>query len=125
MRDWVALFIAWLTTAWLLIVLEQSVVNFTRAIDVFALGIGLAMQLIVAVLWSWYPRLPLWLVWGHGLIMFSLAIGLLIAGPSGPLEPTAFGLALPWLAIGLLPAGLAMVVAAAIRWRPAPAHALH
>jgi len=125
MRDWITLFISWLTTAWLVIVLEQSVVNFTRAIDVIALAAGLAAQLIVTVLWTFYPRMPLWLVWGHGLILLSLAIGLLIAGPPGTVDPTAFGLALPWLAIGLLPAGAAMVAAAAIRWRPAPAHALH
>jgi hypothetical protein len=118
MRGRLASLLAWAATAWLTFVLVLSIANYTRGLDVIAMLLGLVMQIAVLLVWIVFPRLPLWVVAGHGLIMLSLGLGLIIAGPVGPPAQTLFGLTLPWLFVGLLPAGLSMVVAAAIRWRP-------
>jgi hypothetical protein len=121
MRGRLALSLAWLATAWLVVVLLLSIANYTRGVDVIALAITLPVQVAVLVLWLAFPRLPLWIIAGHALIMVALGLGLLITAPAGQPAETLFGLELPWLLLGLVPAGVAMLVAAAVRWTPADA----
>jgi hypothetical protein len=118
MRERLALDMAWLATAWMAVVLVVSIADYTRGVDVVALALALPVQLTVVIGWSLFARLPLWLVAGHGLIMLALGIGLVIAGP--PLAPPSelLGLAMPWLVVGLIPSGAAMIVAAWMHWRP-------
>jgi hypothetical protein len=118
MRERLALDIAWLATAWLAVVLVVSIADYTRGLDVVALAIALPVQLAVVITWSLWARLPLWLVAGHGLILVALAFGLIIAGPAEPLPITGLGLAMPWLIVGLVPTGGAMIAAAWLHWRP-------
>lgn len=117
-RRW-ALVIALAAALWLVAVLWLSLAHFTRGFDPLVLAMSLLMQLVVLIAWWLIPRLPLWLVAGHGLIMLSLGLGLVITapGPSTALEP-GVGPPLPWFLLGTLPAGLAMVVAAAVAWTP-------
>ncbi|CAN5206439.1 hypothetical protein BH24CHL7_BH24CHL7_05800 [soil metagenome] len=119
MRERAALTIGWLATLWLAEVLVISMVEYTRGLDVAALALALPVQLFVVILWSLVPRLPLWLVAGHALILLGLGIGLVVAGPAGPMPAMPFGLPVPWLIVGLIPTGVAMIVAAAVHWRPA------
>ncbi len=124
MRDRLAPALVWLATAWLVLVLLLSVVNYTRGLDVVALAITLPVQLGVLIIWQIFPRPPLWLIAGHGLIMIALAVGLVITAPAGEPAKTILGLTVPWLVVGLLPAGAAMLLAAVLRWTPAdePVH---
>lgn len=118
MRERLALDIAWLATTWLAIVLVVSIADYTRGLDVVALAIVLPVQLAVVITWSLWARLPLWLVAGHGLILVALAVGLIIAGPAEALPITGLGVAVPWLLVGLIPTGVAMIAAAWVHWRP-------
>jgi len=113
-ETWAAL-LAGAATIWLLVAFWLSLTSEMSGIDRIALGLALAMQLSVLLAWDLLPRLPLWTVAGHGLIMVSLALGLIITAPAG--APPAFGLAVPWYVLGLVPAGLAMILAAAARWQ--------
>ena len=101
-------------TIWLVVALWVALVSDVRGVDRLAIGIALAIQLGVILAWDLVPRLPLWIVAGHGLITISLALGLVITAPAGA---TAFGLPVPWYVLGLVPAGLAMILAAAVRWQ--------
>ncbi len=112
-HTWSVLFVG-AATLWLVVALWLSLVTDVRGLDRLALGLALAMQLTVVMAWDLFPRLPLWMVAGHGLIMVSLALGLLITAPGGGSPMTPGGL--PWHVVGLVPAGLAMIVAAALRW---------
>lgn len=112
-ESWSAL-LAGAATIWLLVAFWLSLVNQLGGVDRLAIGIALAIQLGVIMTWDLFPRLPLWIVAGHGLITVSLALGLIIAAPVAP--AAVFGLALPFYVLGLVPAGLAMMLAAAARW---------
>ncbi|MDP8903950.1 MAG: hypothetical protein M3N29_01310 [Chloroflexota bacterium] len=111
-----ARWLAWLATAWLLIVLLLSIFNYVRGLDPVVLLLALVAQITVLIAWLVYRPLPLWLVAGHGLIMLSLAFGLVIAAPPAPPAETLFGLRVAWLLIGLIPAGVAMILAALLHW---------
>ena len=113
-EGWSAL-LAGAATIWLVVAFWLALTNEMSGIDRIAVGLALAMQLSVLLAWDLFPRLPLWIVAGHGLIMVSLALGLIITAPAG--APPTFGLAMPWYVLGLVPAGLAMILAAAARWQ--------
>lgn len=102
-------------TIWLVVTFWLSLTNEMSGVDRIAVGLALGMQLTVLLAWDLFPRLPLWIVAGHGLIMVSLALGLVITAPAGVTPP--FGLTMPWYLLGLVPAGLAMILAAAVRWQ--------
>ena len=97
-----ALWISWLGTFWLLGVFLASIVYFTRGLDTIAVLVALLAQLTVTIGWALIPRLPLWIVFFHALIMLSLVVGFFITAGAG-----GFG----WMLIGLIPVGVAMLVA--------------
>jgi len=115
-QQWSAI-VAGAATVWLAVALLLSLAYYTRGLDYLVIGLALAMQVSVLMAWDLLPRLPLWIVAGHGLIMVSLALGLVITAPAGGPAPILAGL--PWLVVGLVPAGLAMIIAAAVRWQRA------
>lgn len=112
-RRW-ALWLAWLVTLLLLIVFVASIVYYSRGIDTVAVLIALIAQLTVVIAWSLYRPLPLWIPAGHGLILLSAVLGLLITAPSGQSTTTIGGFVLSWMLIGLVPAGVVMILAAAL-----------
>lgn len=116
-RDWSALVVG-AATIWLAIALWLSLAHPTRGLDYLVLGLALFMQVAVVLTWDFLPRLPLWVIAGHGLIMVSLAVGFVISAPAGAVAP---GVSIvppaPWLVVGLVPTGLAMIVAAALHWQ--------
>jgi hypothetical protein len=115
-QDWSVL-LAGLATLWLVLVLWLSFAQSARGLDQLVIGLALFMQVSVLMAWDLVPRLPLWIIAGHGLIMISLVPGFLITAPAaGAPVPGALVPPVPWLVIGLLPAGLAMIAAAALRW---------
>ena len=113
-EGWSAL-LAGAATIWLVVTFWLALTNPMSSVDRIAVGLALAIQLTVLLAWDLFPRLPLWIVAGHGLIMVSLALGLIITAPAG--GPPAFGLEVPWYVLGLVPAGLAMILASALRWQ--------
>ncbi|HUG47299.1 MAG TPA: hypothetical protein VMP67_02690 [Candidatus Limnocylindria bacterium] len=112
-ESWSAL-LAGAATIWLLVTLWLTLADGLRGVDGVAIALAFALQLPLLMAWDLYPRLPLWIVAGHGLIMVSLAVGLLITAPAGS-SPTLAGV--PWHVVGLVPAGVAMMVAAGLRVR--------
>jgi hypothetical protein len=115
-QDWSVL-LAGLATLWLALVLWLSFAQSARGLDQLVIGLGLFMQVSVLMAWDLFPRLPLWIIAGHGLIMISLVPGFLITAPAaGVPAPGVLVPPVPWLVVGLLPAGLAMIAAAALRW---------
>lgn len=111
-----AIWIGWLAVVWLIAVLVLSIAGYVRGLDPVALAIGLVVQAVVVIAWTFWRGMPLWIVGGHGLILVGLALGLVVTAPAGPAGETMFGSGLPWLVIGLLPAGVAMILAAFIAW---------
>jgi uncharacterized membrane protein len=114
-----ALWLAWLVTLLLLVVFIASIVYYNRGIDTVAVLIALIAQLIVVIAWALYRPLPLWIPAGHGLILLSAVVGLLIAAPAGHSVTTLGGIALSWTLIGLVPAGIVMILAAVMHRQPA------
>ncbi|CAN5858222.1 hypothetical protein BH24CHL6_BH24CHL6_07280 [soil metagenome] len=112
-ESWSAL-LAGAAAIWLLVTVWLTLANGLRGVDGLAIALALATQLALLMAWDLLPRLPLWIVAGHGLIMISLAVGLLITAPAGS-SPTLAGV--PWHVVGLVPAGVAMILAAALRVR--------
>jgi hypothetical protein len=110
------LWLAWLATFWLIGVLVMSMLSYVRGVDVVALAIALTAQVGVVIAWSLYRPLPLWIVAGHGLIMLSLVLGFVVTAPASPPPDPAPAIALPWMLVGLVPAGLAMIAAALVAW---------
>jgi hypothetical protein len=101
-------------TIWLLIALGWALAIDARPVDALIIALAFAMQLTVVMAWDLLPRLPLWLIAGHALIMLSLSLGLVITVPA-----TQFGagqVGVPFHVVGLVPAGLAMLLAAWLRW---------
>ena len=111
-----AITLAWLATFWLIAVLVMSIVGYTRGLDVVALAIALIVQAVVVIAWTVYRPLPLWIIAGHGLILIALVVGLGITAPGAAVGQTLFGLNVAWLAVGLLPTGVAMILAALVGW---------
>ena len=95
---------AWLTTIWLLGVFLESIVVYNRGVDVVAVVIALIGQLVVTIAWTLYRPLPLWLVCFWALIVLSAVLGLVITVPGG--------FVMSWLVVGLVPSGVAMLIAA-------------
>lgn len=114
-----ALWLAWLATLLLLLVFIASIVYYSRGIDTVAVLIALIAQLTVVIAWSLYRPLPLWIPAGHGLILLSATFGLLITAPAGHSVTTIGGIPLSWMLIGLVPAGMVMILAAAMHRQPA------
>jgi uncharacterized membrane protein len=114
-----ALWLAWLVTLLLLVVFIASIVYYNRGIDTVAVLIALIAQLIVVIAWALYRPLPLWIPAGHGLILLSAVVGLLIAAPAGHSVTTLGGIALSWTLIGPVPAGIVMILAAVMHRQPA------
>jgi uncharacterized membrane protein len=111
--------VAWLATLLLLVVFIASIVYYNRGIDTVAVLIALIAQLIVVIAWALYRPLPLWIPAGHGLILLSAVVGLLIAAPAGHSVTTLGGIALSWTLIGPVPAGIVMILAAVMHRQPA------
>lgn len=97
-----ALWIGWLGVLWLFVVFLVSILAYTRGIDTIVVLMALLAQLTVVIGWALVRRLPLWIVFFHGLIMLALVIGFVItAGAAG----------FTWMFVGLIPVGVAMLVA--------------
>lgn len=111
-----AIWIGWLAVVWLIAALAFSIVDYVRGLDPVTLAIGLVVQAVVVIVWTFWRGMPLWIVGGHGLILVGLALGLVVTAPSGPAGEMTFGSGLPWLVVGLVPVGLAMVIAALVAW---------
>lgn len=104
----------WLIVAWIL-----SMIFYTRGLDFIVILLAGLAQLSVLIAWAIFRRaLPGWLIAGHGLILLSLALGLVIipGAPASPGSPAAP--AVPLLVLGLVPAGVAMILAAVLRRPP-------
>jgi hypothetical protein len=101
-------------TIWLLIALGWALAIEARPVDALVIALAFVLQLMVVMAWDLLPRLPLWLIAGHALIMLSLALGLVITVPAAQFGAAMAGI--PFHVVGLVPAGLAMLVAAALRW---------
>jgi hypothetical protein len=110
--------VAWLATLLLLVVFIASIVYYNRGIDTVAVLIALIAQLAVVIAWAVYRPLPLWIPAGHGLILLSAVVGLLITAPAGRATTTLGGIPFSWMLIGLVPAGIVMMLAAAIHRQP-------
>lgn len=104
-------------TIWLLITLGWAVAIGGRPIDAAVLAIAFVMQLTVVMAWDLLPRLPLWIVAGHALIMLSLTLGLVITVPAAQFGAGQAGV--PFHVVGLVPAGVAMLLAAWLHWERA------
>jgi hypothetical protein len=104
--------LAWLGAIWLFAIFLASIVSYSRGIDVVALLVALLGQLTLAIAWLLWRPLPLWIVSGWGLIMLSAVLGLLITVPGG--------FFVSWLMVGIVPVGLAMLVAALIEMERSP-----
>jgi hypothetical protein len=114
-----ARWLAVLAMLWLIVTWILSMVFYTRGLDfivIFLAGLG---QLSVLIAWATFRGLPGWLVAGHGLVLLALAFGFVVVpGPPGGPLPGAPVLPAPWLVIGLVPAGVAMILAAILRRAP-------
>jgi hypothetical protein len=100
-------------TIWLLIALGWALAIEARPVDALVIALAFVLQLSVVMAWDLLPRLPLWLVAGHALIMLALSLGLLIT------VPAEFGTGqagVPFHVVGLVPAGIVMLLAAWLRW---------
>lgn len=97
-----ALWIGWLGVVWLFVVFLASIVAYTRGIDMIVVLMALLAQLTVVIGWALVRPLPLWIVFFHGLIMLALVIGFVITAGAGGFT---------WMYIGLVPVGVAMLVA--------------
>jgi len=84
-----------------------------RSIDIVALWLAGALQLVLVIVWALLPRLPRWIVAGWGLILIATGVGVIITAPV-PAGATA----VPWALIGLLVAGTVTIVVSAIHSPP-------
>jgi hypothetical protein len=73
-------------------------------------------QRAVAIAWTLYRPLPLWIPAGWGLILLSGYVGLLITIPGG--------FDVTWSLVGLVPVGLLMILTAILEWTARRADAL-
>lgn len=80
-----------------------------RSIDVVVLWLAGLLALGLLLTWIFVPRLPRWIVAGFGLILMATGLGVIITAP----VPAGAG-TVPWALIGLLVAGLAIIIAAAV-----------
>lgn len=111
-----AIWIGWLATFWLIAVLVLSMLSYVRGLDPAVLAVALVVQVVLVVAWTLWRPLPLWIVAGHGLILLSLVLGLALTAPASVLPDPLPAIAAPWLSVGLVPVGLAMLVAALVAW---------
>jgi hypothetical protein len=112
-QDWSVL-LTGAATIWLLIALGWALASEARPVDALVIALAFVLQLTVVMAWDLLPRLPLWLVAGHALIMLSLTVGLVITVPAAQFGAGQAGV--PFHVVGLVPAGLAMLLAAWLRW---------
>lgn len=83
-----------------------------RNVDVVALWVAAAVQLVLVLAWVFIPRLPKWIVAGWGLILIGAGIGVTIAAPLS-IEP-AGGSTFAWGLTGLVVFGILTILAAVI-----------
>lgn len=112
-RDRFAIALVALTVAAMPLLACIAVIGDTRrAVDVVALWVAGALQLILVLLWVFIPRMPRWVVGGWGLILIAAGIGLTIAAPINN-EPIG-GSTFAWGLTGLLIFGILTILAAVI-----------
>jgi len=104
--------LSWLGVAWLLGVFIASIVDYHRGIDAAGVLVAFVGQLGVAIAWTLYRPLPLWIPAGWGLILLSGYVGLLITIPGG--------FDVTWSLVGLVPVGLLMIVTAILEMDRSP-----
>jgi hypothetical protein len=80
-----------------------------RSIDVVVLWLAGLLSLGLLLTWILIPRLPRWIVAGFGLILIATGLGVIVTAP----VPAGAG-TVPWALIGLVVAGLAIIIAAAV-----------
>lgn len=80
-----------------------------RNIDIVALWLAGALQLVLLLIWIFVPRLPRWIVAGWGLILIATGIGVIITAP----VPEGAS-ATPWGLIGLFVAGVVMIIVSVV-----------
>ncbi len=112
----------WLAVAamiWLIVTWILSMIFYTRGLDFAVILIAGLAHLSVLIAWAVFHGLPGWLIAGHGLILLALAMGLLIV-PGPPVLPGAGATPpMPLFVLALVPAGVAMILAALLRRAPA------
>jgi hypothetical protein len=111
-----AVWIGWLATFWLIAMLILSVFSFMRGLDIAVLALALIVQVVVIMLWTFWREMPLWIVAFHGMILLALVLGLAITAPTAALPDPLPPLSLPWLIVGLVPTGAAMLLAVLVAW---------
>lgn len=79
-----------------------------RSIDVVVLWLAGLLALGLLLTWIFIPRLPRWIAAGFGLILLATGLGVIITAP----VPAGAG-TFPWALVGLVLAGLAIIIAAA------------
>jgi hypothetical protein len=104
--------LSWLGVAWLLGVFIASIVDYHRGIDAAGILVAFIGQVAVAIAWTLYRPLPLWVPAGWGLIMLSGYVGLLITIPGG--------FDVTWSLVGLVPTGLLMILTAILEMDRSP-----
>ncbi len=77
-----------------------------RSIDVVVLWLSGLLTLGLLLTWIFVPRLPRWIAAGFGLILLATGLGVIITVP----VPAGAG-TVPWALIGLIVAGLAIIIA--------------
>jgi hypothetical protein len=80
-----------------------------RTIDITVLWLAGALQLGLLLTWIFIPRLPKWIIYGWGLILIALGLGVIITVP----VPEGAGV-IPWAVIGLIVIGIVTIVMAAV-----------
>jgi len=80
-----------------------------RTIDIVALWLAGAAQLVLVIVWALVPRLPRWVIAGWGLILVALGVGVIITAPI-PAGATA----VPWALIGLAVVGIVTMIMSAV-----------
>ena len=79
-----------------------------RSIDVVVLWLAGLLALGLLLTWIFIPRLPRWIAAGFGLVLLATGLGVIITAP----VPAGAG-SFPWALVGLVLAGLAIIIAAA------------
>ena len=104
--------LSWLGVAWLLGVFIASIVDYHRGIDAAGVLVAFIGQVSLAIAWTLYRPLPLWIPAGWGLILLSGYLGLLITVPGG--------FAISWSFVGLIPVGILMILVAILEMDRSP-----
>lgn len=86
-----------------------------RSIDVVVLWLAGLLALGLLLTWIVIPRLPRWIAAGFGLILLATGLGVIITAP----VPAGAG-TFPWALVGLVLAGLAIIIAAAVHGASEP-----